>query len=45
MLPNDNITMSVGYLDHVLIVYNSMERINCFGTDKEGSGEEPYGPH
>jgi len=25
MLPNDNVSMSVGHLDHVLIVYCSME--------------------
>ena len=25
MLPNDNVSMSVGHLDHVLIVYSSME--------------------
>ena len=27
MLPNDNASMSVGYLDHVLIVYSSMEHV------------------
>jgi len=27
MLPNDNISMSVGHLDHVLIVYSSMEHV------------------
>jgi len=25
MLPNDNVSMSVGHLDHVLTVYSSME--------------------
>ena len=25
MLPNDNVSMSVGHLDHVLIVYSSMD--------------------
>ena len=30
MLPNDNVSMSVGHLDHVLIVYNSlMEHVTC----------------
>ena len=27
MLPNDNVSMSVGHLDHVLIVYSSMEHM------------------
>ena len=27
MLPNDNVSMSVGHLDHVLIVYSSMEHV------------------
>ena len=27
MLPNDNVLMSVGHLDHVLIVYSSMEHV------------------
>ena len=27
MLPNDNVSMSVGYLDHILIVYSSMEHV------------------
>jgi len=27
MLPNDNVWMSVGHLDHVLIVYSSMEHM------------------
>ena len=27
MLPNDNVKMSVGHLDHVLIVYSSMEHV------------------
>jgi len=27
MLPNDNVSMSVGRLDHVLIVYSSMEHV------------------
>jgi len=26
MLPNDNVSMSVGHLDHVLIVYSSVYR-------------------
>jgi len=26
-LPNDNVSMSVGHLDHVLIVYSSMEHV------------------
>ena len=25
--PNDNVSMSVGHLDHVLIVYSSMEHV------------------
>jgi len=25
MLPNDNVSMSIGHLDHVLIVYSSKE--------------------
>jgi len=28
MLPNDNVSMSVGHLDHVLIVYSSHHRLN-----------------
>jgi len=27
MLPNDNLLMSVGHLDHVLTVYSSMEHV------------------
>ena len=27
MLPNDNVAMSVGHLDHVLTVHNSMEHV------------------
>ena len=27
MLPNDNVSMSVGHLNHVLIVYSSMEHV------------------
>ena len=27
MLPNDNVSMSVGHLDHVFIVYSSMEHV------------------
>ena len=27
MLPNDNVLMSVGHLDHVLIVYSSMQHV------------------
>jgi len=27
MLPNDNISMSVGHLDHILIVYSLMEHV------------------
>jgi len=27
MLPNDNVSISVGHLDHVLIVYSSMEHV------------------
>ena len=27
MLPNDNVSMSVGHLDHVLIIYSSMEHV------------------
>jgi len=27
MLPNDNVSMSVGHLDHVLIVYSWMENV------------------
>ena len=27
MLPNDNVSTSVGHLDHVLIVYSSMEHV------------------
>ena len=27
MLPNDNVSMPVGLLDHVLIVYSSMEHV------------------
>jgi len=27
MLPNDNVSVSVGHLDHVLIVYSSMEHV------------------
>jgi len=27
MLANDNVLMSVGHLDHVLIVYSSMEHV------------------
>jgi len=27
VLPNDNVSMSVGHLDHVLIVYSSMEHV------------------
>jgi len=27
MLPNDNVSMSVGNLDHVLTVYSSMEHV------------------
>jgi len=27
MLPNDNVSMSVGHLDHVVVVYNSMEYV------------------
>ena len=27
MLPNDNVSMSVGNRDHVLIVYRSMEHV------------------
>ena len=27
MLPNDNVSMSVGHLDQVLIVYSSMEHV------------------
>ena len=36
MLPNDNVSMSVGHLDHVLIVYSSMD------TDPslQGKGEQ-----
>ena len=26
-LPNDNVSMSVGHLDHVVIVYSSMEHV------------------
>jgi len=27
MLPNDNVSMSIGHLDHVFIVYSSMEHV------------------
>jgi len=27
VLPNDNVSMSVGHLDHVLIIYSSMEHV------------------
>jgi len=27
MLPNDGVSMYVGHLDHVLIVYSSMEHV------------------
>ena len=27
MLPNDNVSVSIGHLDHVLIVYSSMEHV------------------
>ena len=27
LLPNDNVSMSVGHLDQVLIVYSSMEHV------------------
>jgi len=30
MLPNDNVSMSVGHLDHVLIVYSSMEHVTLY---------------
>ena len=29
MSPNDNVSMSVAHLGHVLIVYNSMEHVTC----------------
>ena len=27
MLPNDNVSMSVGHLDHVLIVYSMLQHV------------------
>ena len=33
MLPNDNVSMSVGHLDHVLIVYSSMEHVTWKSPD------------
>jgi len=33
MLPNDNVSMSVGHLDHVLIVYSSMEHVTWTGNN------------
>ena len=35
LLPNDNVSMSVGHLDHVLIVYNLTEHVTW---DSETSG-------
>ena len=26
MLPNDNVSMSVGHFDHILIIYSSMDQ-------------------
>jgi len=33
MLPNDNVSMSVGHLDHVLTVYSSMEHCDLKITE------------
>jgi len=44
MLPNDNVSMSVEHLDHVLTVYSSMEHVTwtCwkFGLRIEGHKKE-----
>jgi len=32
LLPNDNVSMSVGHLDHILIVYSSMEHVTWTTT-------------
>ena len=32
MLPNDNVSMCVGHLDHVMIVYSSMSLGNIFSV-------------
>jgi len=48
VLPNDNVSMSVGHLDHVLIVYSSMEHVTwkspgpmcTFGNDDDDDQED-----
>ena len=45
MLPNGNVSMSVGHLDHVLIVYSSMEHVLQLirWTDRQGVRSEDQG--
>ena len=45
MLPNGNVSMSVGHLDHVLIVYSSMEHVLQLirWTDRQGVRSEGQG--
>ena len=40
MLPNDNVSMSVGHLNHVLTVYSSMEHMTWKSPDPM-CGEDP----
>jgi len=38
MLPNDNVSMSVGHLDHVLTAYSSMKHVTCGSSEGQGQG-------
>jgi len=38
MLPNDNISISVGHLDHILIVYSLTEHVTWKSPDGPMSG-------
>jgi len=42
MLPNENVSMSVGHLDHVLIVYSSIGRALACGLVR---GSIPLSSH
>jgi len=39
VLPNDNVSMSVGHLDHVLIVYSLMEQLVTKEDDRKKEEE------
>jgi len=42
MLPNDNVSMSVGHLDHVLTVYSSVEHVTWKSPVSRWSGNHLY---